>query len=162
MIKLESPTIMDREHMPKSILVVADSRGRDLDHDLRKDTTLSFTVLVYPGSGLIKLLTMAELNHPESYDLIFILGGICDITQKCSRTRKVALRHDAGSTLVDNLESGLRNSLPKLRSINPNVIMATTFGVNLSTYNRDYPGPSPHPQQNDLNHSVRRVNVIPS
>ena len=66
MIKLESPSIMDRQHMPKSILVVADSRGRDLDYDLRKNTALSFTVLTYPGSGLIKLLTNAELNHPES------------------------------------------------------------------------------------------------
>ena len=111
---------------------------------------------------IVKLLNTALANVPKAYDLIFISGGICDFTEKCKQTKKISLRRNATTTLVDDLEAMVRENLAVglLRCHNPNVIMTTTYGVSLSDYILNYNGPVPHPQQKDLNDCVRRLNVM--
>ena len=146
--------------MANSVLVITDSRGRDLDFEFRKACNITFTLVIYPGAGLVKLLNKALANVPKAYDLIFISGGICDITEKCKQPKKISLRGNATTTLVDDLEAMVRENLAVLRCHNPNVIMTTTYEVSLSDYILNYNGPVPHPQQKDLNDCVRRLNVM--
>lgn len=69
----------------KSIVIIADSRGARLAQELRSihNNNVHYRVLVKSGARLIQLWELAEneilFNRP---DLIFILGSICDLTDR--------------------------------------------------------------------------------
>lgn len=71
----------------KNILLITDSRGKYLqgylNHHNRNFSKVVYTVEVHKGSKLQRLWRFAKpYLSTRSYDLIYIYGGICDITQK--------------------------------------------------------------------------------
>ena len=146
----------------KRIMVVTDSRGRDLDHHLRHEEDC-YTLHVLAGAGLVSLIDFALNSSPALYDMIVILGGICDITHKNHKSGEISLRANHASTLVPQLEDAIDPKLDLLRCIVPKTVLSTTYGVNLWRYNqhtRGYTGPSPHPDQGNLLECVGRVNEM--
>lgn len=66
---------------------LTDSRGAWLSHQIRQELrrqqifNLSFTVIYRKGAGLARLWELAEkVLFTRKVDLLFIAGGICDIT----------------------------------------------------------------------------------
>ena len=109
----------------KRIMVVTDSRGRDLDHHLRHEEDC-YTLHVLAGAGLVSLIDFAlKMNSsPALYDMIVILGGICDITYKNHKSGEISLRANHASTLVPQLEleDAIDPNLDLLRCIVPKTV----------------------------------------
>lgn len=71
----------------RNILLMTDSRGRFLqgylNHHNRNFHVINYTVEVHSGSKLNRLWRLTRQHIEENnYDLIYLLGGICDITHK--------------------------------------------------------------------------------
>lgn len=67
----------------KSVLVAADSRGSRLDSHLKEfnSSEISFIVHSKKGAGLLDIWNTVEPMIKEySVNLVFIMGGICDVT----------------------------------------------------------------------------------
>lgn len=71
----------------RNILLITDSRGRFLqgylNHHNRNFHMINYTVEVHSGSKLGRVWRLTKQHIEEKkYDLIYLLGGICDITHK--------------------------------------------------------------------------------
>lgn len=71
----------------RNILLITDSRGRFLqgylNHHNRNFLMVNYTVEVHSGSKLNRLWRLTKQRIQENnFDLIYLLGGICDITHK--------------------------------------------------------------------------------
>lgn len=67
----------------KVILLIADSRGRRLENQLKRinNDQVHYLTMVKSGAGLMKLWSTAKMElSRRKIDVLFIYGGICDIT----------------------------------------------------------------------------------
>lgn len=88
----------------KNILIMSDSRGRDLEPLLNGEgTNYKYKVVVAPGAQVGKLSRMLtqKLKQENIYDLAMIFGGICSITRiTYNPSRAAILRHSTEDELV--------------------------------------------------------------
>lgn len=144
------------------IIIIADSRGRELQLEINKQARPGFDirVLVSPGKGLVAAVCEAESKlfwwQPEQ---VYVIAGICDITKKNKHTNKVSLRETnpmfAMSLYKFHMEA-IRSSLTsKLGNDDCIVVFGELVGMNIVGYNGTR---FPDQQQNLLNEIVEGVN----
>ena len=75
--------------MPQYV-IVTDSRGRGLDHHL--SGSKEFKVVVRPGGTIQELASIAVKHVDEETELVFLWGGICNLTRK--------IHHEGGTQVV--------------------------------------------------------------
>lgn len=149
------------------VLIVADSRGRLLEHELQFELyDINYQLIWVKGLRLINT-SGAIYNAVIRYKpkLIYILNGVCDITYVRSRQPwLVAMRHpcayattNAYITVVDQLLSELY-SLSSRVGHHIMVIFSTQTGVDLSHYN-GYPQELISPEQGAMNQSIAMINL---
>lgn len=84
------------------IVMIADSRGKELQEEIRKRAKPKYDirVITLPGKGLVAAVCEAESKlfwwQPSQ---VYILAGICDITKKDKWTHKVSLREKTGKNM---------------------------------------------------------------
>lgn len=119
-------------------LIIADSRGRDLQNIMHKQSPdLNIKVLVHPGSGY-ELATLRSIPaiRAELPKLIIVLCGICDLTWKNKTTKRVGLRHSNSMDNVTHVLEALRSSHELLRAEGDfKISYATVTGLDLTDYN---------------------------
>ena len=87
-------------------LVIADSRGRDMTQRInyfcqQLDTKCTFEVITVPGARLDKLAYTADCHLTKTkYDLVYLFGGVNNLTEKHSSGRITPIFSEVG-TLVD-------------------------------------------------------------
>lgn len=123
--------------MLQEILVICDSRGSGLDRFLSlQKTGYKWQIQVLRGKGLKELLVAAhEMQARCDYQAILIMGGICDITKRDTRGRKVVMRGMVKEYLVQSKFEEIDYILKKVCENNRIVLLATTYGVDLQYYN---------------------------
>lgn len=118
-------------------------------------------VLVYPGRGIIRAVKESEklLNwwRPKQ---IYIMCGICDITAKNKFTKEVLLREQdvdkSVQSITDSVDTVSHFIKILMDGYHYRLIFTEIIGMNMATYNKtEYP----HPQQNELNTTVERINT---
>lgn len=125
------------------ILIVGDSRTRGLEDRLnRTSSNLRFTVFTLPGANLktIMLKILATLSYDNSYHLVFVVGGINNMTRLLHNPSRHAVpRFRSVTDLVENTLSAMRTALDKITAITEiPVVLASLPGMDLSAYSPDY------------------------
>ena len=98
-------------------LIITDSRGKGLG-DLIKSRNASgepFDILVREGATLFNLVE-ATASHLQKcpFDIVYVVGGACDITFKEKRTGRIIYAWGEGKALENHLLSSLKNADKKL------------------------------------------------
>lgn len=123
------------------VLCVGDSRLRHIQALLNNNhRDISYYCFVYPGATLGKLAyelrTILSLVGDSYYDIIVIVGGICDLTHyRKSPTRWISLAYTSIESTVDNFErlySLCRNTI-NLFTHTP-VLFSTVPGIHMNRY----------------------------
>lgn len=126
-----------------TILIIADSRGRDLQELLSKLKPLvPIKVLTHPGSGAeLAVLKSVPFIIDSKPDLVLMLTGICDLTWKHRHTKHIGLRHSKVEDNVSHVMEAISSAYDLLMSQGVKQIsFATITGADLV----------------DCNHSPRR------
>lgn len=156
-------TMENSNRKKEHIVIISDSRGRELQLEINKQVRPGYNVrvLVSPGKGLVASVCEAESKlfwwQP---DQVYIIAGVCDITKKNKHTSKISLRETnpllAISLYKFHMEA-IRNSLTtKLGNDECKVVFGELVGVNIAGYNSTR---YPDQQQEVLNEIVEGVNM---
>ena len=132
---------MYSSHIMYTVLVIADSRGRGIQSVIRSrlEGLVRVHVIVHPGSGarLAVAKTLQLLRELEP-DLVILLTGICDITTRNGRTKRIDLRHHTVHDLVSGATGAFRDACMLLRAEGTlKISVATITGVNLVDCNSE-------------------------
>ena len=146
------------------VLIVADSRGEDLDLHLPHNNVegIQYMVVPYKSQGLESLARKAVLlSRTIRPDLIFIFGGICNITYRCRVSKQTTLRWPNPRQIYDNYVSVMDTAFYIIRN-HPStaeckIIFSPVVGVEMNRYN-DIVSQFPHLQQRNLNDLMIRIN----
>lgn len=150
----------------RPIVIVADSRARHLgEHLARQFIHLDYKLIWQPGLRLMNVYNVACSTILEvKPKLIYILPGICDVTEiRSHEPRLILLRNPSVVSTVYSYITKLDLLHSQLFSINsylghyPMIVFPTQVGMHLSRYS-DYPNELIHPHQNILNHSINEIN----
>lgn len=130
-------------HYSYNILLVGDSRVRDLDLKLNMTPlNLHFTVISLSGADLntITLKTLTQLSYPNSYQLILIVAGINSMTKLLyNPSRHAVPRHGSAEVLIENTLAAMRVAIGKIKAITPMpVVLATVPGMDFAVYSPEY------------------------
>lgn len=125
------------------VKIIADSRGSWLLNELwpYNDTEIKFSVKFRKGAGLIKLWELAEYELLKGHsDMIFILGSVCDLTDKYGSTRNGRVYwppHNIKERFasVKSILSGMANNY-KLLNPRPMLCFLPECGLDLIRYNK--------------------------
>lgn len=151
---------------PCPVLIIADSRGRNLTTELNKffHTTEYY---LYWRKGLRLGQTAMEVSSIVLHirpKMVYILNGICDLTKIRSYDPwTIAMRSVTAENAVNNYLLEVDSLLSQLYSLSANVghplmiIFAPLTGVNIGAYNQ-YPDDLPSPEQPTLNASIHMIN----
>lgn len=144
----------------KPILILADSRGRNLSSILHGLTDSEVMVAVYPGADILTSISKASsLLSWRDWTQVYILSGICNLTLKDKNTKRVYLRHDDPLQLLIYFQDQLVSAFGKLTSanilINCKYIFAPLTGTDLAKYNKT----NFEPHQETLNRCVEMINT---
>ena len=97
--------------MPRDSIIFTDSRGADLQDFLwannkRKDFSVSILANEIKGAGLRNLADMA-ISFSQDFPtyVIYIAGGVCDITWKDPRTKEIKFVHASQAALTTHVIS---------------------------------------------------------
>ena len=138
-----------------------DSRGGGLQE--RFDIMAPGVVRVETKGGadiptLLKIANRIAVREKGKYNIVIIAGGICSIT-KLNKARKVKLRFNTTSKLIEDVSVKLKTGLRLLRLDNPHskVIVAPTVGIDIRRYNGIKPKKK---TQRKLNRMVMAVNKL--
>lgn len=121
-----------------STIIIADSRGRDIQQHLDKLIPGKETwVLVHRGAGyelaVIKSLRSITSSKPKA---IIIMAGICDITWRDKKTKKTKLRYNTTEECVKHVMGAARAAQGILDAVGSfKISFATVTGLNLADYN---------------------------
>lgn len=150
----------------RPILVVCDSRGRTLEPEILKTFIhLDVKVIWQPGLTLLATFQFAkEYILSLKPKIIYILTGICDLTQVYSHSpRMVILRNVTTQETVysymqkvDLVHSQIF-SLKRFLGYGPMIVFPTQTGADMGWYSH-YPGDRVHPQQLILDESISIIN----
>ena len=143
------------------IFIFTDSRGRGLEDLINKDlcdANVNVSVRVYPGARIHNLLNhiVYSIEH-ESVDTVFVMAGICDVTQRDRRAKSTFMRSldtETHSTAITNSYKDLIYEIKQFRPFLP-VIICPIVGINLATYNKEA---DRHPQQDAMNKMILNIN----
>lgn len=150
----------------KPILVVCDSRGRTLEPEiLATFVHLDVKVIWQPGLSLLATFQFAKehiLNLKPK--IVFILTGVCDITQVYSHDPRLVLLRN--TTIQETVYSYMQKvdfvhsqifSLKRKLGHGPMIVFPTQTGVDMGRYSH-YPDDRIHPQQRVLDDSISIIN----
>lgn len=150
----------------KPILIIMDSRGRDIAYYIDKAFVHLDAVLIWKG-GLSLLDTFDFARETICYykpKLIYVLTGICDLTVLRSyEPRLVLLRYVSTQATVDSYMTRLDHvhsqiySFMNDKGMNPMIIFPTQTGMDLGRYS-GYPEELVHPHQRKLNQALEIIN----
>lgn len=152
--------------MSKPILIIADSRGRQLEPELSRALKYLDYRLIWK-SGLT-LHDTGDFAYQTILNmkpwLTYVLTGICDLTViTCKQPWTVALRIANEDALVHRYMTNLDMAFSELYSTHmitghrTMVIFATQTGIDFKAYN-NYPGDLISPHQLFLNNAITRIN----
>ena len=117
-------------------VIFTDSRGRDLKHRLNKlnNTGEHFMIMVYEGATLQDLVeAVMEYLPRHLFDVIYMVGGACDITNKDKLTGKITFDWKPGKDLKIQLVGCLLHADEEFKRIFPasKIVYCTLIGVEL-------------------------------
>ena len=121
-----------------TILIVSDSRGRHLLEEISKMTDHQVKVVCLPGSGFSRIFkqTVTE-KRSQSYELVYIAGGICDITLRDMHTKITVLRTTNQDETINKLQNLIHGGIAEISKIsNAKVVVLPIAGIGLNRYNR--------------------------
>lgn len=161
-----SPRPNERElphQTPPKVLLLADSRGRNLDVNLRDLLGDTFTLMFYPGASIMDTIRRSESairKYPWSQ--IYCLAGICDLTVKDTTSQIVSIRSCDSDQLVKDYCETLHEAYTKIMQISPpnskpRCIFCPVTGLSFSTYNRRH-HPDDIMSQVTLNETIVKLN----
>lgn len=160
---MASPQLTMSENYHFDILIVGDSRTRGLeDKPYYTSLNLRFTVITLPGANLdsitLKMLTL--LSYPNAFELIFVVGGINNMTRLLHNpTRHAVPRFRAVTDMIENTLSDMRIALNKITAITDKpVILASLPGMDLSAYSPGYRDLL-SPLQASLDTAITKINL---
>lgn len=121
-----------------TVLVLTDSRGRDLEEMMNENSEyIGFQVKVFPGASIgtlaKKLHRILGVNRGSRYHLVVILGGICSITKIEYMPYRVAMPRMEST---DGLMSIINNEFDMLfgSKLDIPILLAPTVGIDLTRY----------------------------
>ena len=84
--------------MPENILVISDSRGKNIKPLLIDNTPanhkIKWTTQVLPGATLENIQKRLQRGtRRDNWDLIIVLAGICDFTSRSKENRNISLEY---------------------------------------------------------------------
>ena len=139
-------------------LIVSDSRGRFLSQYISGYTDIVCEIAWYPGAGIDRLTNRAitKLNGGD-YNIVVIMGGVCDITSRNSTTRVTTITTPNIECTVERVSSLMHEGVSALQNRYPDikVMFVPVVGIDLNYYSR-LPGTSP--QQTLLNEIIIKTN----
>lgn len=127
------------------ILILADSRGRDLI-DLLNDNNhnLQFEVKCYPGAtirtlrGHLVYLTDGRKN-PSKYTMVVLFGGICSVTEiQYMPYRAAVVRYDGSDEILKEFTSECHELLEIADRLPLPVVFSSIVGIDLIKYAGHY------------------------
>lgn len=150
------------------ILIIADSRGRRLGHEL--DRTFEYVDFKFIWRSGLTLRSVTDFAADTILEykphMIYVLVGICDVTYLISRNPpSVALRYPSVQATVSYYMHGIDRahqgiySLHNLVGHQIMVIFPTLTGMDIRRYNA-YPRDLISPQQVTLNQAVININRL--
>ena len=117
---------------------ITDSRGRGLNEFLDSQqigsnkSTIVLHVRVYPGADLNRLKTKVDtFSAAKTYDLIVIIGGICDLTSKVTDENDLNLLEYTDS---NSKKEHVLRTLSQLRQEYAQINIATIPPFSLKKY----------------------------
>lgn len=150
----------------RPILVICDSRGRTLEPEILETFVhLDVEVAWQPGLTLLGTFQFArERILSLKPKIIFILTGICDITQVYSHNPRLVLLRNTTSEetvysymqKVDFVHSQIF-SMKRLLGHGPMIVFPTQTGIDMGKYSH-YPEDLIHPHQATLNKAINTIN----
>ena len=119
------------------VTIVADSRGRYLQEQLMEvNGKYEYSVCVHPGQGLIRSVKSAQFKiRNTNPDIVIIMSGICDITQKDRCTGTISLREGDISSVVSSYLNNMGRAQMETLQGRYRVSFATLTGVDLTDIN---------------------------
>ena len=138
------------------ILIISDSRGRDLEHYIPDylQSAYSFDFKIYPGITLQSLYNKIKRNR-KSYSLQIVIGGICSLTEKSRDRRKKSIKYNTSS----EKKREIKDTITKLISLNDHTTVATITPASLSDFFK-YNNPSSNSRSTDVpDYSSQQVNL---
>lgn len=150
------------------ILIIADSRGRRLGHELdRAFEYVDYRLIWRSGLSLRGVPDFAADSILEfKPHMIYVLPGICDVTYLISRNPpSVALRHSTVQGTVNYYMHSIDRAHQGLYALSNSVghpimiIFPTLTGLDIRRYN-GFPRNLISPQQSTLNQAVININRL--
>lgn len=139
----------------KLTLVFTDSRGKCLDAYLNNP---EIKVKYFKGLGLLDILELAD-GYIRVHDptCVLFIGGVCDFTYKCRRTKKIMLKFYEYHFLLNHVSDIFKTAreITDRRYPGIRVGFGGICGFNINKYNR-FEGYSPY--QRLIDHVVDSVN----
>ena len=99
-------------------LIVTDSRGKGLGDVIRSKikTNEIFDILVRDGASFLELVDAASSHlNGHAFDIVYIPGGVCDITTKNKKTKEVYYQWKRGEELHSHFIKILKLADEQLR-----------------------------------------------
>ena len=142
--------------------MVSDSRGRHLDDWLPHNDGVQYMVVPCDSQGLISLSKKAVmLSKSIPPDMVYLYGGICDVTLRNFHTKKTTLRWNDPRFVVENYINTAETAFELLRNspstANCKIVFCPLVGIHLNRYNKVI-STTPHHQQGMLDEIIVRIN----
>lgn len=157
--------MLPRKADPPRVLLLADSRGRNLDVDLRDLLGNAFTLAYYPGATIMEALIKSEyLIKNKNWSQIYCMAGLCDVTEKNKTSRIVSMKNQNSSHLVSSYINTLHEAYSMIKQLSPHAdtvkcIFCPVTGMNFSSYNRRLHHPDDISAQVVLNETIPLLNT---
>lgn len=147
------------------ILIIADSRGRQLDLELSYLVNCDLRIVTCGGASLLASIERSKSHIAEAeWTQIYCLAGICGLTYKNKKTRKVSLCSNDPEATAQVYEQALILAEKRIRCClstqNCKIIFAPLTGMSLNSYNRIDDVTYQHDDQVQLNITIKLVNRV--
>ena len=149
----------------KTIYIVSDSRGANLLTSITPPTGYRVKMDIQGGATLQDLLKNAKrVINNRPCEIVYILGGICSITQK--EGDHISLPFDTTDEIYQSVKNLFKAVITSLDSFDPTpVVLCPLVGVDLIMANDTSDQPAkkrkrgnPHPKQAVLDDSIIKLN----
>lgn len=147
------------------VLIIADSRGRHLNIELSNLLNCEFRIVTCSGANLLNSINRSKSHISETdWSQIYCLSGLCGLTYKNKKTRRVSLCSNDPEATAQIYEQSLILAVKRIRRIlkSPEckIIFAPLTGMSLSTYNHSNDDYYQREDQIQLNITIKQVNQI--
>ena len=142
------------------VLLVADSRGGGLQSIFTDMMDRPIEVDVYPGAGLQTLFMKTRALLLQKYrDIVFVLGGICDLSSRDPRTKLITMYNLTETEFAEKLKAIIDQGLIDINAEFPNtqIVLCPLTGVDIRQYNKLSEIPD---DQVRMNYTVTTINAM--